>query len=34
MPQYEGAISHLRQDVIDGDIHRDLAQVDGATACC
>lgn len=23
MPQYEGAISHLRQDVIDGDIHRD-----------
>ena len=22
MPQYEGAISHLRQDVIDGDIHR------------
>ena len=23
MPQYEAAISHLRQDVIDGDIHRD-----------
>ena len=23
MPQYEGAISHLRQDVINGDIHRD-----------
>ena len=23
MPQYEGAISRLRQDVIDGDIHRD-----------
>ncbi len=23
MPQYEGAISHLRQDVIDGDIHRE-----------
>jgi AcrR family transcriptional regulator len=23
MPQYEGAISHLRQDVIDGEIHRD-----------
>ena len=22
MPQYEGAISHLRQDVIDGNIHR------------
>ena len=23
MPQYEAAISHLRQDVIDGDVHRD-----------
>jgi AcrR family transcriptional regulator len=23
MPQYEAAISHLRQDVIDGDIHPD-----------
>ena len=23
MPEYEAAISHLRQDVIDGDIHRD-----------
>ena len=23
MPQYEAAISHLRQDVIDGHIHRD-----------
>ena len=23
MPQYEAAISHLRQDVIDGDLHRD-----------
>ncbi len=23
MPQYEGAISRLRQDVIDGDLHRD-----------
>ena len=23
MPQYEGAISHLRQDVINGEIHRD-----------
>lgn len=23
MPQYEAAISHLREDVIDGDIHRD-----------
>ncbi|TNF86555.1 MAG: TetR/AcrR family transcriptional regulator, partial [Gammaproteobacteria bacterium] len=22
MPQYEGAISHLRQDVMDGEIHR------------
>ena len=23
MPQYEGAVSHLRQDVIDGDIHKE-----------